>query len=329
LSPLAAWGIVLSLITAFFIGLFMVPRRYTKSDTVTFLVGMTAGACLGSAIYWLLSGAPAKVFWGTWAAMIPGANWALGSYAYAWGTERIGLAKATGIKNTQVVVTTLGGFLMFNNIANTEPVLACLGSALVVATALVLSAIEHREESVPHASLMGYLVPIIASVLYGINGLIMNWVINSGISLPQMNVMTGVGSVLCAFVIYVVAKRRVNVLAECSLKEHALAVLGGVIWAAGLISMILSIAYAGLAVAWSLMNLSVVVGVLYGVIILREMDTRSRRWHVTAGLLLACLGIAALYLAKRIPPDSIIHFAKHPSTAAAYYASLLRRAVSG
>jgi glucose uptake protein GlcU len=329
LSPQAAWGIVLALVTAFFIGLFMVPRRYAKSDTVTFLVGMTAGACVGSAIYWLLSGAPTKVFWGTWAAMLPGANWALGSYAYAWGTERIGLAKATGIKNTQVVVTTLGGFLMFNNAANTEPVLACVGSAFVVATALALSAIDHREESIPHASLMGYLVPIIASVLYGVNGLIMNWVIDSGISLPQMNVMTGIGSVSCAMIIYVVAKKRANIFADCGLRDHALALLGGVIWAAGLISMILSIAYAGLAVAWSLMNLSVVVGVLYGVLILREMDLKSRRWHVAAGLLLACLGIAALYFAKRVPPDSLLHFAKHPLTAATYLVSFFRHAVAG
>ncbi len=304
----AALGVVLGLVTAFFIGLFMVPRRYARSDTLSFIVGMTAGACLGSTVYWLVSGAPFSWSWMALFALVPGANWAVGSYAYAWGTQSVGLAKATGIKNTQVVVTTAGGFLLFNDAADTEPVLAILGAALVVATALVLSRTRHREESVPNATLRGYLVPIIASFLYGVNGLLMAWIIDSGISKPEMNAGIGLGSFLAAAALFAVIRGKANVFSGASLRDHAWALSGGVIWAVGLVTMILSIAYAGLAVAWSLMNLSVVVGVLYGVFFFREIDLRERAWPVAWGLVLACLGIGALYLSKAVPPDLVLRY---------------------
>ena len=64
--------------------------------------------------------------------------------------------------------------------------------------------------------------------------------------------------------------------------------------------MIIGIHCAGLAVVWSLLNLSIVISVLYGVVILREVDL-ARRWRqVAVGLALACLGVLALYLSKAL-----------------------------
>ena len=309
-------GVFLGLVTAFFIGLFMVPRRYAKTDTVSFMVGMTAGACVGSGIYWLACGMPFVASWYALASLLPGVNWALGSYAYAWGTERIGLSKATGIKNTQVVVTTLGGFLIFNDAATTEPVLAVMGSALVVVTAVVLTGAAHSEERIPNASRAGYLVPVISSVLYGINGLIMAWIIGTGISKPEMNAGIGVGSFLAGAILYVVVKRDWRIFSACCARDHALSFAGGVIWAVAMVTMILSIAYAGLAVGWSLMNLSVVVSVLYGVVILKEIDPRRWPWHIYGGLAIACVGIAALYFSKTLPPDFLTRHLGVAGTAA-------------
>ena len=294
-------GVVLGLVTAFFIGLFMVPRRYARSDNVTFLLGMMAGAAVGSAAYWLVAGAPWQWSWAVFFSLVPGVNWAVGSYAYAFGTERIGLAKATGIKNTQVVVTTVGGFVFFHERASTEPVSAVIGAALVVATAVYLSWIEHREESLPSASPAGYLVPIIASILYGVNGVFMKLLIVWNVPRPLANLGIGLGALLGGVALYVLTGRRFCDLPKAGLKNHFLALAGGVTWALGLVTMILSIDYAGLAVGWSLMNLSVVVSVLYGVVVLREIDLRRRWGRVAIGLVLACLGIAALYLSKLLP----------------------------
>lgn len=296
----AALGVALGLVTAFSLGLFMVPRRYYRGDSVTFLVGMTFGAMAGGFAYWLFAGRPFSTAPLAFASLLPGVNWALGTYAYAAGTHRVGLAKATGIKNTQVVVATLVAFVVFGEAATTNVPLACLGSALVVATAFVLSGIEHREEALPHASLGGYLIPIIASVLYGLNGLLMKWLIAGGVPRPQMNLGIGTGAFAGGLIVYATVKRRLDFLRAVGAGQHLAAVLGGVIWAIALVTMIVAIDFAGLAVAWSLMNLSIVVSVLYGVVILREVDVRRRWGQVAAGLVLATLGVLSLYLSKKL-----------------------------
>jgi len=300
-SSAGLWGVAFGLVTAFFIGLFMVPRQYAKSDNPTFLLGLMAGATVGTFVYWLVAGMPFEWSWAALFSLVPGANWAAGSYAYASGTGRIGLAKATGIKNTQVVVTTLGGFLIFNEGATTEPLLATIGSALVVATAVYLSRVEHSRNAVPRASLKGYLMPIVASVLYGLNGLFMKTLIIWKVPLPQANLGIGIGALLGGAAIYAAKGKRFADLGRWPKRDHIYALVGGLIWAAALITMLLSIEHAGLAVAWSLMNLSVVVSVIYGVVVLKEIDLRSRWGHVAIGLLLACLGVVALYYSKVLP----------------------------
>jgi len=295
-----ALGVTLGLVTALFIGLFMVPRRYFKGDTVTFLVGMTFGAMVGNAVYWLVSGMPFSPRWLAVFSLVPGANWAVGTFAYAHGTHKVGLAKATGIKNTQVLVATAGAFIFFNEAETTQPVLAFLGSGLVVATAFILSNIRHREKALPHASLGGYLIPVIASVLYGLNGLFMKILIVGGVPRPQMNFGIGIGAFAGGVCLYGLVRRRLDFLRAAGARQHLMAVIGGLIWACGLVTMIIAIDFAGLAVAWSLLNLSIVVSVLYGVVVLREVDI-ARRWReVAAGLAVACLGVAALYLSKAL-----------------------------
>jgi glucose uptake protein GlcU len=299
MSSEGLWGVVFGLVTAFFIGLFMVPRQYAKSDNPTFLLGLMAGATVGTFVYWVVAGMPFQWSWAALFSLVPGANWAAGSYAS--GTGRIGLAKATGIKNTQVVITTLGGFLIFGEGATTEPVLATIGSGLVVATAVYLSRVEHSRDVVPRASLKGYLIPIVASFLYGLNGLFMKMLIIWKVPLPQENLGIGVGALLGGAAIYAAKGKRFGDLGRWPKRDHIFALVGGLIWAVALITMLLSIEYAGLAVAWSLMNLSVVVSVLYGVVVLKEIDLRSRWGHVAIGLLLACLGVIALYYSKALP----------------------------
>lgn len=301
MDPEGTLGVALGLVTAFLIGLFMAPRRHAKIDNLTFLLGMMAGAALGTFLYWTASGMPFQRTWPALFTLVPGLTWAAGTYAYAFGTQRVGLAKATGIKNTQVVVTTIAGFLLFKEGSATEPVSATIGAGLVVATAVFLSQIEHSEAAVPHASLKGYLVPVISSFLYGVNGIFMTWVTASDVPLPLANFGIGVGALLGGVILYAATGKRLGDLVNYRLADHALAVLGGLIWAAGLVTMLLSIKYAGLAVAWSLMNLSVVVSVLYGVVVFKEIDLRRRWGQVAVGLLLACLGVAALYLSKVLP----------------------------
>jgi glucose uptake protein GlcU len=301
LSAQIILGIVSGLVTAFFIGLFMVPRRYSKADSVTFMVGMTAGAAITNTSLWLAAGMPFEATWAALFSLVPGATWAVGSYAYASGTNRIGLAKATAIKNTQLVVTTGGGLLLFGEAATTNSLLAAAGGALVIATAVVLSRTEHREESVPNASLKGYLMPIAASIFYGVNGLFMKWLLEHKVPRPLIGLGIGIGALGAAIAIYAVVRRRVDFVPAASGSDHGLALLGGVTWAIGLVTMLMAIEYAGVAVGWSLMNLSIVVSVLYGVVILREIDFRRKWLQIGGGLALAFLGIAALTLAKVLP----------------------------
>lgn len=292
------WGVIFGLLSAVFIGLFMVPRRYVRSDGAAFILAMTSGAAAANALYWLASGTP---FVSTPAALVtplPGAVWAVGSYAYAAGARRVGLAKSIAIKNTQIVVTTLGGFLIFSEAETTNPLLACLGGAFVMATALVLSNTEHSGDAVPHASLTGYLVPAVASVLYGINGLLMKWLIANGVPQPQINLGIGLGAVGAGLALFFAVGRPSP--AGSALSRHALPFAGGVIWAAGLVTMLKAIEYAGVAVGWALMNLSIVVSVLYGVVILREISLKTQWRRVALGLLMAIAGIGALSLSKYV-----------------------------
>ena len=295
------WGLFWGLASAFFIGLFMVPRRYVRCDTATFNVAMMAGAFAGTLAYWLATGA--RLEWRWWDAMafLPGLNWAAGSFAYAAGAARLGITKSTGVKNTQVVVTTAGGFLFFGEAAVTSPWLAYTGSALVVLVAVVLAQTTHSEAAIPggaHGRGRGYLWSAVASVVYGVNGLLMNICIRHDVPMPQMNLFIGIGAIVGGLGIYALRKRRLDIIAAASPRDHAWAIGGGLVWAAGLVSMVLSMGYIGVAVSWAVLNLSIVVSVLYGVFILREVEMRRHWGRIAAGLAIACIAVAVLYLSK-------------------------------
>ena len=296
----ASLGITLSLVTALLLGFFMVPRRYFKADTATFMVGLTFGAAVGNIIYWLFSGGDFALRPLAILPFLAGINWSAGTFAYAAGTHRVGIAKATGIKNTQLVWTTFGGFILFGEAATTSIPWAFAGAALILLTAIVLANIQHNEESIPRATLKGYMLPVISSVLYGANGLTIKFLGTKGLAVPQTCMSIGIGAFVGGLCFYAINNKKLNFLSRAPLSQHLLSVIGGIIWAAALVTMTLSIKYVGVAVAWALLNLSIVVTVLYGTFFLKELDIRKRWGSITVGLVLGCLGLLCLYLSKTL-----------------------------
>ena len=126
-----------------------------------------------------------------------------------------------------------------------------------------------------------------------------------GLAIPQTCMSIGIGAFLGGIGFYFISNRKLNVLSRAPFQQHLMAAGGGIIWAVALVTMTFSIKYAGVAVAWALLNLSIVITVLYGALFLKEMDIRKKWVSITVGLVCGCLGLLFLYLSKTMVQSGV------------------------
>ena len=291
-------GVSFGLLAALTMGFFMAPRRRFGGNNRQFLLGGTAGAAAAGLAYWLSSGAPFRFTAMAWVPPLAGVCWMLGTLSYAAGAHSVGLAKASGIKNTHFIVTTAGGFLLFNEGASTNLFLASAGAALMLVMAFVLARMEHNDAELPHACAFGYIATLGSPLFYGINGLLLKWVIDAGLPRSQILFSMALGSLFASVCAWGGGSMAAGPAERLALRKYAPAVLSGLIWAAGFVAAIFSIQYIGVAVARTLQSLAIVVSFIYGGILLREIDLWRYRVQTAAVLMLTVLAVVCLYLSK-------------------------------
>ncbi len=287
-------------------GLYMVPRKLSRLRDYGFLLTMCVGAVLTTlAAHLLVHGSlrPAAGPLGAWLSFSCGPVWTLGMLFYTLSVSQMGLTLATPIKNTTAILGTVLGLAVFAEWRETNAVLAIIGSALVVACAVVLarcsepSPASDDEVAAPARSTvtpLGVVFAVLAALFFAAYTIPMKLAQREHVgTLDLMEYMAG-GTLLGGLCLFGVFSRGRRAWLRASPADHAWAALSGVTWALATVAMTQAITRIGLAITWPVTNLNTIVTVAAGILLFREVDLAKHARTIALAMACAIAGTVLL-----------------------------------
>ncbi len=286
-------------------GLYMVPRKQSKLSQKAYTFWMGCGLLAGTSIIGIATGRglPRSTA-AQYALMVAsGIVWATGTLAYCSAVKSIGLSRSTPIKNTSAILGTFFGIILFHEFSFQRifpTVMVILGSVAVVVSAAVLARVESIDEaegSLERLNLLkGVLAAVWAAIAYSAYTIPMKIVYASGVTPSEFLFFMGQGCFIGMMMLTLLMKTATT--NSITWRDRRMAMLSGVMWAGGSLCANMAIEKIGVAVAWPLTK-NTVIAVLYGVFILKEVDTHKHRKSLSLGLILSVIGVVLLALAMR------------------------------
>jgi len=289
-------GFLFALGSAVFFGLYMVPRKMAHGTPAQFAVGMISGVLVGVTLLQLAGGArlvasARQVVSG----YLSGVLWAAGIALFSQAVSRMGLARATPIKNTTAVMGTILALVFAGETAEVHPALALLGSGLVVSAAVILGRMSCEDGAACSSggSVRGVALSLGAAVAFASYAVPLKGLLRQGVPRTEAIFWIAQGAFVGSLVFFCRRWRELRAVAGCP-ACMTWAPLGGLVWLAGALCLAVGIEKTGISIAWSVGNLNTLVAVAVGTWVFREVHPGRHRLALALGLLSAAAGVICL-----------------------------------
>jgi glucose uptake protein len=274
-----SYGIVFALLAAVGWGSYFVP---VKKIGIYHMFQLQGGIGIGAIIFALailpLYGSPTIEIYGISAGII----WVAASLLMMLAVKHIGLAKASPIDGSLVIITSfLWGLLFFREI---------VGSLLFAVIGLVLLVVGLPLITVGEKKLgdrKGYIYAASAGLLWG--------AIFVPIKLADTLESTYFSM---AFTIFVIGMILLIVSRKFRGKEVAGGTAAGVLWNAANLSSFVAISSLGLAIGYPLTQLAILIAAIWGLVYFKEVTHRKSSIAIYAGVTIVLIGSAFLALSS-------------------------------
>lgn len=267
--------------------------KYKSTHIRTFFVGLS-NLVFASIVFCVLLLSGQTVSFSTAGFFLPffgGIIWALSGFFVFKATEKLGMAKASGIWGPlNIVVSIVWGVLLFGEFANPEAktVLLLVFSVIIIVTGilLILSAKGGSSQNIVKSQRMiGLSAALCAGFLWGTYLVPVKYVNLS----PAVSAFPLAIGIFTGSIIFLLAKRQVPVLKNKS--EYIRVSLSGIIWGIGNYGSILLIQEIGFGQGFTLAQLGVLVNGLVGIFILKDPKPKSKAAVITfIGICVAATG---------------------------------------
>ena len=298
-----AAGFGYALIATFLLGFYMVPRQYTHISQRAFLIWMGIGVLVSGTLIGLVTeGIPRISLLQYVLVFAAGLVWSVGALGYAASVEYLGFSRATPIKNIYGAFSTVFGIVIFHEFTTQQPAalsLAVLGSLAVVVSASLLGRVEApRSMSCPRTDsrciLIGAAFGVLSALGYGLRSIPTKIVLGQGVSAEAFLFYMAQGAFVGNVIAAMAFPGATNGAPAATSRDRILAALSGVTWTVASEFMNLGVIGVGIAITFPMMNLSTLIAVGYGLLVLRDVDYRSHKGWFWSGLALSVIGAGLL-----------------------------------
>jgi len=288
-----ALGFTLALLTAVAFGLYMVPRRFSRCSSDDFSTTMGIGIAITLALP-LLGGPGRFVPGGFLLAVGSGLVFALATHLFILAVDRLGLTRATPVKNLAGVFGTLFGLTILAEYHSAGAALVLqlvLGSVMIAIGAYLIGGVGAPREAGPglRGSAGSFGLALLSAACFGFYLVPLRLSAPLGTHLGYLGV--GIGALLGLGLPHLLTGRF-----ACSPRDGGLGLLSGVVLAVGVLLGTPATRIIGLSVAWPLTQLNTFVALAAGYFLLREFNAVGERGRLLAASVLTLLGIACLAL---------------------------------
>jgi glucose uptake protein GlcU len=287
-------GFALAGLTALAFGLYMVPRRFSRSSSADFSTCMGIGIAVTLAVP-VLAGAGVFVLRGFLLALGSGVVFALATHLFVLAVDRLGLTRATPVKNLAGIFGTLFGLTLLGEYRGAGSALILelvAGSLLIAAGAYLIGGMTGSREELAHngrADATGFALALVSAACFGFYLVPLRLAVPLGSGFGYLGV--GLGALAGLGLPHL---RRGPIC--CSARDFSLGVLSGVLLAAGVLLGTPATRLIGLSVAWPLAQLNTFVALGAALVWLHEFDAGRWRLRLTLASLFTVVGIGLLAL---------------------------------
>ncbi|KRK74221.1 GRP family sugar transporter [Lacticaseibacillus nasuensis] len=252
-------------------------------------LGMTFGALVFGIGTWLfLQPTLSTKVW--LLGILSGLFWALGQSQQFQAMKYIGVSMTVPMSTgMQLVANTLAGALLFHEWQNGQQV----GLGLTALVLLVLGAVlTSRKESTGEASGNQQYAQGIRTLLVSTAGYAgYTIVVNAGHLGAQAVVLPQAVGMVIGALLFSIGHDAIN-------RETALNVITGLVWGTGNVFMLMAMSSVGLAIAFSMSQMGIVISTFGSIFLLGERKTHKEMTWVTWGSLLIIAGGVVLGVMK-------------------------------
>ncbi|MHB0999975.1 MAG: GRP family sugar transporter [Armatimonadota bacterium] len=297
-------GFGLAMLSMVLYSLYMVPRKKSSIPQGSFTFWMGFGILITTFIIGILAedSIPDVTIGQYLLIIISGIVWGTGTLAYSSAVKHIGLSRSTPIKNTSAILGTLSGIIIFHEFSFRHYVpmtLVVLGSIAIVVSATILSRIESfdkgDEDDGRQNLVFGILASVWAAVAYSAYTVPMKITYAEGVTPSTFLFYMGQGCFVGMTALSMILKVHMSPT-QSPWRDRGMAGLSGLMWALGSLCANIAVKYIGVAVTWPLTK-NTVIAVVYGTLVLKEIDTARHKKSLNAGLLLSLAGVLLLAIA--------------------------------
>ncbi|KRL84388.1 GRP family sugar transporter [Lacticaseibacillus pantheris] len=251
-------------------------------------LGMTIGALVFGFGTWVFM--QPSITSATWLfGIISGLLWALGQGFQFRSMQQVGVSTAVPISTgMQLVANALAGALLFHEWHSGRDVtLGIIAVGILVIGAALTSRKEKSEAAAPNHMGKGIQSLLISTIGYAGYTVVYT---AAGLDAAAVVLPQAVGMLLGAIVL--------SFGHEVLTKATAKNVATGLLWGVGNLFMLMATKSVGLAIAFSMSQMGIVISTFGGIFLLGEEKTRKEMVYVTVGSLLVILGGVVLGVMK-------------------------------
>lgn len=221
------------------------------------------------------------------AGIIGGFLWAFGNFFATKALEKLGQAKSFPIYASIIVLLSFFiGILFFGDILRNAS-FGIIGCIIIILGIYLVS--RGYEAFKSKAAFLGVIFAIATGILFGVQLVPLKI---AGLTAREFFFPMSLGILIMGTIIFLLHRKKPEN------KAISNGLIGGVLFNIGNLGSIFSVTYLGLAIGFPLTQLTIVIAVLWGVLVFKEIKDRNKKIFVFLGSIIMVLGAALLGFSK-------------------------------
>ncbi len=290
-------GYLLAVISSLFFSLYVVPRKYSKLSPVAFSLIMSASFFVGSLLLFsikLMTGLHEPLNWQLLWAIAAGVVWALGFVSFMRSVDILGLARSNQWKNLQGPVGVILSLIILGEYGQTRPIFAVLAGLAIFLSATALNIVHKNEDTAKRKHHIN--LALLSGVCFGTVSVI-NKHVTTEVGVYSQQVVWA-ATIALSLLVYIAITRRLNSLQHINRRELHLGCMAGLGYMGASVFMLESLSRLPASIAFPIIQLNGIWTVAIGLYVFREIPFRKNYTRISAGIVLALVGIFFLAFAR-------------------------------
>ncbi len=279
-------ALLFSLGSALGFALYVVPRKLSKEDNITFTFWMSVTFTLMSLILYLINGLnESSSILNLVLSSLTGLIWTFAFICYIKSIQMIGLIRANLWKNADNVLGVILPLIFLQEYLAVN-VFVVIASTICITLGAFIFSMDKVEELSKKQKIMGIVLALAAATIFGTNALLSKMISTDGVIYTQL-IIKSITVLISMIIVMKLSKKSFTF--NFNVNKHSL--LSGIIYSFGNLCLFLGFSRALGTEVWLVNQCDAIVIFVLGLFVFKEIDYKKHWLIYTVAIVLTFLGV--------------------------------------